>query len=71
MSKLKEFRNLHHLSQSKVAQECKISLRMYQYYEADLKIPTVYIAIRLAQVLQTTVEELFPGEPPAPIYDDN
>lgn len=70
MSKLKEFRIANNLSQSKVAQECNISLRMYQYYEADMKIPTVYIAIRLAQVLQTTVEELFPGSPESSIYEN-
>lgn len=62
MSKLKEFRISKNLSQNKVAELSHTSLRMYQYYEADIKVPTVYVAIRIAQALGTTVEELFPVE---------
>lgn len=62
MNRLKEFRISKNLSQNKAAELSHTSLRMYQYYEADIKVPTVYVAIRIAQALDTTVEELFPVE---------
>lgn len=62
MSNLKEYRVKNNLSQNTVAQAAKITLRMYQYYEAGTKTPTVYVAIRIARALNTTVEELFPLE---------
>lgn len=48
------------LSQNNVATNSGIYLRLYQYYEAGEKVPSVHAAIKLAKVLNTTVEELFP-----------
>ena len=58
------------MTQAQVAKAIGVSESHYQCYEYGLHTPSVYVAISLAQVLQTTVEELFPGDPPAPIYDD-
>lgn len=57
------------LTQLQIANAIGISESHYQSYEYGLHIPSVYVAIRLAQVLQTTVEELFLGDPQPPIYD--
>lgn len=70
MTRLKEFRVQKGYSQNKVAKEANISLRMYQYYEANLKVPTVYAAIRIARALSTTVEELFPFDS-APLFPED
>ena len=59
------------MTQAQVAKAIGVSESHYQCYEYGLHTPSVYVAIAIAQVLQTTVEKLFPGEPPAPIYDDN
>ncbi len=48
------------LSQNCVAISAGIYLRLYQYYEVGEKVPSVHTAIKLAKVLNTTVEELFP-----------
>ena len=58
------------LTQLQIAKAAGISVNYYQSYEYGMHIPSVYVAIRLAQVLQTTVEELFPGDPQPPIYDN-
>lgn len=58
------------LTQLQIAKAVGISESHYQSYEYGAHIPSVYIAIRLAQVLQTTVEELFPSSPESSIYEN-
>ena len=58
---MKERRNKLGLTQEQVAECACISARSYKMYEAHQRKPNVYAALRLAQVLQTTVEELFAG----------
>ena len=58
------------MTQAQEAKAISVSESHYQHYEYGLHTPSVYVAIALAKVLQTTVEELFPEEPPAQIYDD-
>lgn len=59
MNNLKKRREELSLTQKQVADAAKIGLRLYQYYEAGQKEPTVQPAIRIAEVLKTTVEKLF------------
>ena len=59
---LKEYRTKTNLTQKQVANLCEISERQYIRYEVSYQVPTVNIALRLARVLGTTVEELFPLE---------
>ena len=50
------------LMQEQVAQELNMSLVYYQGLEYGLREPSVYVALRIARALDTTVEELFPVE---------
>lgn len=52
-------RKKSHLTQQEMAKRCNVSLRQYQRIESNKAMPNVKTAIRLAQVLKTTVEELF------------
>ena len=62
MNCLKDFRKARKLSQQKLSDLLGMNIRLYQYYEADAREPAVRTAIRIARVLGTTVEELFPLE---------
>lgn len=57
---IKEVRQEKGFTQVQVAEKAQITERGYQYIEASKRIPNVYIAVRIAQALNTTVEELFP-----------
>lgn len=57
---IKEARNKLKISQAKLAQEAKIDLRYFQRIEAGEHAPSVYIAITIAKILKTNVENLFP-----------
>lgn len=58
-SKFKMFREVLGLTQQEVAMEAKTSIRAYQNYENNKRIPIATTAIRIAKALDTTVEELF------------
>ncbi len=60
MSILKDKREKMGLTQVKIAKESKITERGYQDYEYGKREPKVRTAIRIAKVLNSTVEELFP-----------
>ena len=57
--KLKEKRLALGLTQAEVAEAIEIAESAYQRYECGKRIPNVIFAIKIAQVLQTTVEELY------------
>lgn len=57
--KLKNARLRLHYTQSQVAKQANVTIVAYQNYEANRKTPNVRIAIRIAKILDTTVEELF------------
>lgn len=57
---LKKYRTEKGFSQQFVATKMGIVLRLYQYYEAGEREPSVRTAIKLARTLGTTIEELFP-----------
>lgn len=48
------------LSQSEVAKQAGISTRQYRRVEAGEHLPNVAPAIKIAKILGTTVEKLFP-----------
>lgn len=59
MNHLKERREKLNLTQQQAADAAKVGLRLYQYYEADQREPKVRTAKKIAEVLNTTVEELY------------
>lgn len=59
MYNLKKRREKLSLTQKQVAGMLNIDQRLYQYYEAGRIKPNVDTAIRIAEVLKTTVEKLF------------
>ena len=52
-------------TQEQVASEASVAVRLYQYYEAGQKTPSVTTALRIVRSLGTTAEALF-GESPKP-----
>lgn len=59
-NKIKEFRKLKKLTQPQLAELAKLpSYTVVQGYEHGRRTPSLESAIRLAQALDTTVEELF------------
>ncbi|EME8160491.1 helix-turn-helix transcriptional regulator [Enterococcus faecium] len=59
MNKFKTKREEKGLSQVEVAKQAKIDVRQYQRYEYDEREPQARLAIKLAKILDTTVEELY------------
>lgn len=57
---LKQYRIAKKLSQQAVADKVGIVIRLYQYYEAGEREPAVHTAIKIAQILGVSVEDLFP-----------
>lgn len=47
------------LLQTQIAKRCGITTRVYQYYESGGRVPNVYAALKIADALNSTVEELF------------
>ena len=61
-TKLQFARERARLTQTQVAKQAGVTERAYQFYEAGRKKPRVDTAIRIADALGTTVEEIFKGE---------
>lgn len=59
MNNLKQRRVEMNLTQKQVADALKVGIRLYQYYEADQREPSVRTAIKIAEVLKMSVEKLF------------
>lgn len=59
MNNLKKRRKELKLTQKQVADTLDMNIRLYQYYEADRREPSVRTAMRIAEALKTTVEKLF------------
>ncbi|MBV8552532.1 MAG: helix-turn-helix domain-containing protein [Acidobacteriaceae bacterium] len=66
--RLKEFREARGISAAEVAARCGVSRQTIYAIEDGTFLPNTAIAIRLARILETSVEELFPlDEPEAPV----
>ena len=61
---LRAAREVSGKTQAQVAKEAKVGERLYQDYEYDKREPGVRTAIRIARVLNRTVEELFGAATP-------
>ena len=59
MNYLKKRREELHLTQRQVAERAKMTLRVYQSYELEARIPNVYAANRIAEALNSTTKKLF------------
>ncbi len=57
--KLRNAREKAGFTQAEVAEKVGISVTAYQRYEAERRVPNVYIAKLIAKALNSTVEELF------------
>lgn len=57
--KLKNTREQKGLTQAQVARAAGVSCVAYQNYEANRKTPNVKTALAIAEVLESSVEELF------------
>lgn len=56
---LKQRRQELKLTQKQVAERANLAESAYQRYERGETIPLIYMAIRIAKALETTVEELY------------
>lgn len=59
MDRLKTKRIEARLTQEAIAKKAGISCRAYQNYESGGRVPNVYAALKIADALNSTVEELF------------
>lgn len=59
MNQIKEFRKKKKISQSDIANIMQIKQNTISQWESEIRIPNVKQAIRLAEILETTVEELY------------
>ena len=58
-NRLREFRNARNLTQADLAVLAGVSRKTINTVENGVFIPSTVLALRLAQTLETTVEELF------------
>ena len=59
---IRKYRKRANLTQKQVADAARIAEQLYQRYEYGTGIPCVTVGIKLAKILKTTVEELYPDE---------
>lgn len=58
-NKIKEYRKRKNLSQKQIANEMKLNQHTISQWETGERIPNVIKALRLAEILETTVESLY------------
>lgn len=59
VNKIKEFRKKKKLSQTDIAQLMNIKQNTFSQWETDIRKPNVIQAIKMAEILETTVESLY------------
>ena len=59
MNKIKEFRKKKNLSQSDIAKIMKVRQNTISQWEKDIRTPNIKQGLRLAEILETTVESLY------------
>lgn len=62
--RLKELREAKGLTQEQVAEAIDVAVNTYARYEYDLRFPTTKIAVKIADLYDMSMKELFSGEPP-------
>jgi len=62
-NKISEYRKKLNITQPQLAEMANLTTYTLVYrYEKGTRIPSVYIALRIAKALNATVEEVFPLE---------
>ena len=59
MNRIKDFRNKRNLSQADIAKIMNIKQNTFSQWETGRRKPDVMQAIKLADILETTVESLY------------
>ena len=59
MNKIKEFRKKKKLSQSDIAKIMKVKQNTVSQWENDIRTPSLRQALKLTDILETTVESLY------------
>ena len=59
MNRIKEFRKNKNLSQSDISKMMKVNQSTYSQWETGQRFPNVKRAIQIAEILETTVENLY------------
>ena len=59
MNKIKEFREKKKISQSDIANILGIKQNTFSQWENDIRTPNVRQVLKLAEILETTVESLY------------
>ncbi len=59
LNNIKKYREKLNLTQKETAQRLGVAPQVFQRYEYGQQLPNVKIAIALAVILKTSVEELF------------
>ena len=59
MNKIKEFRKKQKISQSDIAKIMKVKQNTFSQWENDVRTPSLRQALKLAEILETTVESLY------------
>ena len=59
MNRIKEFRKKKKLSQSDIAEIMKVKQNTFSQWERDKIVPNIKQGLKLAEILETTVESLY------------
>lgn len=59
MNRIKDFRNKRNLSQADIAKIMNIKQNTFSQWETGKRIPNILQGIKLAEILETTVESLY------------
>lgn len=59
MNRIKEFRKEKKLSQSDIAEIMKVKQNTFSQWERDKRVPNIKQGLKLAEILETTVESLY------------
>lgn len=58
---VKKLRDENHMTQENLAKEVGITTSMIGHIETGMKIPSLAVALKLAEVLNSTVDEMCKG----------
>lgn len=59
MNRIKEFRKNKKISQSDIAKIMKVKQNTVSQWESGIRIPNIKQGLKLAEILETTVEDLY------------
>jgi len=59
VNKIKYFRKIRNLSQIDIAKIMKVKQNTVSQWENDIRIPNIKQGLKLAEILETTIESLY------------